>query len=157
MQENDSWLTITDTEMSSADLVTEVEQRVQQRRQVLGEVHPQIPDFGVISPVPEVALNYTALAHHLRLVNDMDPPPMSPVLTTSPATRIPLFGKLWQLVRGQFHELILFYVNRAVSHETKIDNHIISTLNELTHIIQDQQTEIERLQEAMRKLEEEQK
>ena len=154
MQENDSWLKITDSEMSSSELESEVERRVQQRRQALGEIHPQFPEFGVLSPEPEVTLNNAALAHHLRQANEMDPPAVHPVLAPSPATRIPLLGKLWQLVRRQFHELVLFYVNRAASHETRLDNHIISTLNELTRIIQDQQTEIERLQEEIHALEE---
>jgi polyhydroxyalkanoate synthesis regulator phasin len=84
----------------------------------------------------------------------MDPPPVQLLLAPSPATRVPIFGKLWQTVRGQFHELILFYVNRAVSHEIKLDNHIISALNELTRIIQEQQQEIDALHEQIRQLEE---
>jgi len=154
MQDNDSWLKITDTEMTSAELEAEVERRVQQRRQTLGQAQPQFPAFGTLSPAPEVKLNNPALDHHLRRANQLDPLPTTPVLAPSPATRIPLLGNLWQLFRRRFHELILFYVNRAASHETKVDNHIISTLNELTRIIQTQQEEIERLQDEVRALEE---
>jgi len=157
MQENNTWLKIADTEMTSAELVAEVERRVQQRQQKLGQIHPQFPAFGILPPIPEIKLNNPDLEHNLRQVNQMDPPPMTLVLAASPATRIPLLGNLWQLVRRQFHELILFYVNRAASHETKVDTHIISTLNELTRVIQVQQEEIERLQEEVRALEEAQK
>lgn len=157
MQENNSWLRINDTEMTSAELEAEVERRVQQRRHTVGQIRPQFPNFGILSPIPEIRLNNPALEHHLRQVNQMDPPPMAPVLAASPATRIPLIGDLWQLVRKQFHELVLFYVNRAASHQTKVDNHIISTLNELTRVIQTQQEEIDRLQGEIQVLEEAQK
>jgi hypothetical protein len=157
MQENSTWLKISDTEMTSPELVAEVEQRVRQRRQTLGQIDPQFPAFGILPPVPEITLNNPALEQNLRRLNQMDPPPMTPVLAVSPATRIPLLGNLWQLVRRQFHELILFYVNRAVSHETKVDTHIISTLTELTRVIQAQQEEIERLRDEVRTLEEAQK
>jgi hypothetical protein len=157
MQENNPWIIIADTEMTSAELVAEVERRVQQRRQTSGQIRPQFPTFGILSPIPKINLNNPALEHNLQQVNQMDPPPTTPVLAVSPATRVPLLGDLWQLVRGQFHELVLFYVNRAASHQTKVDNHIINTLNELTRIIQTQQEEIERLQDEVRALEEAQK
>ena len=157
MKENNSWLKISDTEMTSAELEAEVERQVQQRRKTLGQVRPQFPTFGVLSPAPEFKLNNPTLEHHLRQANQMSPLPTTPVLATSPATRIPLLGNLWQLVRRQFHELILFYVNRAASHEIMVDNHIISTLNELTRVIQAQQEEIERLRDEIQAFEEEQK
>ncbi len=157
MQENDGWLRISDTEMTSAELEAEVRRRVQKRREALGQVQPKFPAFGTLSPAPEVRLNNPALAHHLRQLNQLDPVPTAPVLASSPATQVPLLGNLWQLVRKQFHELILFYVNRSTGYETKVDNHIISTLNELTRVVQAQQDEIERLQEEIRALEEAQK
>jgi len=157
MHEDDTWLKITDTEMTSAELEAEVEQQVRQRREELGQIRPKFPTFGIVSPAPEVKLNNPALEYHLRQLNQMDPAPTTPLLAVSPATRIPLLGNLWQFIRRQFHEAILFYVNRAVSYETKVDNHMISTLNELTRIVQTQQDEIERLQEELRALEEAQK
>ena len=156
MLKNDSWLKIDDPQMTSAELEAELAALVAQRREVLGEVRPKFPTFGILSPPPQVTLNNQALAHHLRQLNELDPVPVAPLLVTSPATRVPLLGSLWQLVRKQFHELILFYVNRAASHETKVDNHLINTLNELTRIIQSQQEEIERLQDEVRTLQESQ-
>jgi hypothetical protein len=155
MQENDNWLKINDSELSPIELQTEVKRRLQQRRQALGEIHQQFSDFGVLSAEPEITLNNAALAYHIHMANTMEPPPANLVLAPSPATRTPLLGKLWQSVRKQFHELVLFYVNRVVSHETRLDNHIISSLNELIRIVQEQQSEIERLHEQIRALEEE--
>ncbi len=157
MQENNSWLRINDTEMTSAELVAEVERRVKHRQQMLGRIQPQFPTFGILSPVPKINLNNPTLEHNLRLLNHMDPPPTTPVLAASPATQIPLLGDLWQLVRKQFHELVLFYVNRAASHQLKVDNQTISTLNELTRVVQAQQVEIELLQDEIQTLEEAQK
>ena len=154
MQENESWLKIDDPQMTSTALEAEVAGRVAQRRVVLGEIRPKFPIFGILSPPPQVTLDNQALAHHLRQLNELAPVPTAPLLVASPATRVPLLGSLWQLVRKQFHELILFYVNRAASHETQVDNYLINTLNELTRIIQSQQEEIERLQDEIRVLQE---
>ncbi len=154
MQENESWLKIDDPQMTSTALEAEVAGRVAQRRVVLGEIRPKFPTFGILSPPPQVTLDNQALAHHLRQLNELEPVPTAPLLVASPATRVPLLGSLWQLVRKQFHELILFYVNRAASHETQVDNYLINTLNELTRIIQSQQEEIERLQDEIRVLQE---
>lgn len=156
MQTDEHWLTINDAGLSAAELERETARRVQQRRQVLGTIHPTFPEFGTLSPMPELSLQYAALAHHLQMANELEPPPMSPVLAESPATRMPLLGSLWQLVRRQFHELILFYVNRSASHETRLDNHLISALNELTRIVQEQQVEIDRLRQQIQDLEEDQ-
>jgi uncharacterized small protein (DUF1192 family) len=141
--------------MSSAELVDEVDKRVQRRRRTLGEVKPSFPSFGVISSMPEFTGSNAALAHHLRRANEMGPPPLNLKLAPSPATRIPLLGRMWQLVRGQLHELILFYVNRTASHEAQLDGHIVSTLNELTRVIEQQQKEIERLQAELETVKEE--
>ncbi len=155
MKERESWLKISDSEISSRELEREVARRIQTRREALGIYHPEFPDFGVLSPEPEIWINNAALAHHIRQLNELTPPPLTPDLAPSPATRVPLLGNLWQLVRRQFHELVLFYVNRAASHETRVDNHLISTINELTRIIQEQQSEIARLREEVHILGEE--
>lgn len=155
MTEHESWLKISDSEVSSRELEREVARRVQTRREELGFYHSEFPDFGVLSPEPEIWINNAALAHHIRQLNELTPPPLTPDLAPSPATRVPLLGNLWQLIRRQFHDLVLFYVNRAASHETRVDNHLISTINELSRILQEQQKEIARLKEQVRALEEE--
>lgn len=152
MQDRETWLEIHDPEISSAELAAEIERRVQMRREKLGRVRLGSPTFGTVSPFPEPPsdqLYNPNLYHHLRQANEMVPPVTTPVLVDSPATQVPILGSLWKMIRGQVHELILFYVNRIVSYETQLDNHIISSLNELTRVIQLQQEEIESLRDEL--------
>ena len=152
MQDKETWLEIHDSEISSAELTAEIARRVEQRRETLGPVHLAFPTFGTVSPFPEPPtdrLYNPNLYHHLRQANDMKPPDTAPILADSPATQVPILGRFWRMIRGQFHELILFYVNRYVAHETQMDNHLLSSLNELTRIVQVQQDEIQSLRESL--------
>ena len=79
-------------------------------------------------------------------------PETAPVLAASAATQLPLFGRLWKLVREQAHQLVLFYVNRLVAHQTNVDRHLVSVANELTREIQEQQEQIRALQEEVEAL-----
>ena len=158
-QKPEHWLEIHDSEWSSARLVAEIEERVRKRRDELGAIQPLFPTFGHLSEFPEPPGNGRAvnpnLYYHLRRANEMDAAPTEPVLVPSPATRVPILGRLWRLVRAQFHGLILFYVNRLAAHDARLNNHLISTLNELTRVAQAQQEEIHRLKARIRTLEEE--
>lgn len=152
MQDKDTWLEIHDSEISSDELVDEIERRVQLRREALGRVRLAFPSFGTMSPFPEPPSDrqYNPnLYHHLRRANEMEPPLTAPVLVDSPATQLPVFGRFWRMIRGQVHELILFYVNRFVGYESKMNSHIISSINELTRIVQVQQEEIQSLRDEL--------
>lgn len=153
------WLEIHDEELSSAELVAEIEQRVAARRATLGAVELVFPTFGFVSEYPQPPKDgraYNAnLYHHLKQANQLPPPTTEPLLASSPATRVPVLGRLWQLVRAQFHGLILFYVNRTVSEQSKLNNHLISVVNELTRVNQAQQAEIDSLRDELRRLREE--
>ncbi len=59
------------------------------------------------------------------------------------------------MIRGQTHGLVLFYVNRLASHNTQLNTHLVSTLNELTRETAAQQEEIENLRAEIRALKEE--
>ena len=91
--------------------------------------------------------------HHLWLANQLyNQAETAPVLAASAATQLPLFGRLWKLVREQAHQLVLFYVNRLVAHQTNVDRHLVSVANELTREIQEQQEQIRALQEEVEAL-----
>ena len=157
MQDRETWLELHDPEISSADLVAEIEMRVQLRREELGQVRLVFPTFGTVSSYPEPPTDrpYNPnLYHHLRQANEMEPPVTAPVLADSPSTQVPFLGRFWQLIRSQVHELVLFYVNRYVGYETQLDNHIISSLNEMTRVIQVQQEEIDILRNEVEVLKE---
>jgi len=143
------WIVIEDEVTTAVLLLTA-------RRAATGQPSPiDYPAFGYLSPMPQPpesgAVSKT-LYHHLRQLNEMDAPDAAPVLYVSPATKMPILGRLWGMVREQAHGLVLFYVNRAMAHETAVNTHTLNTLNELTRLTQLQQEEIVRLQEIVARL-----
>lgn len=158
MQERQNWLEITDSEVTSAEIVAEVGRRVDERRLELGQVDLRVPSFAPLSPYPEP--NYDrafnqALYYHLRRANQVDLEEIEPLLDSSAAMRIPILGRFLRSARRRIHELVLFYVNRAVNDEKKFDDSIVRTLNELTRVLQEQQEEIDKLKAQSHSLDEE--
>lgn len=142
------WLEIHDDHITSDALVAEIERRVAARRAELGPVNLIFPTFGHISTYPEPPAGYAYnpnLYYYLKQANQSPPPSVAPVLAPSPATRVPILGRMWQLIRGEMHNLILFYVNRTAGDQSRLNIDLISTLNELTRELQAQQIEIQRL------------
>ncbi len=142
------WLELYDEEVTADHLTDLIQQRVQQRQAQLGEVKRTFPAFGFVAAMPEppTARDHSAtLYHHLRRLNETDIIETAPLLVPSPTTRLPLLGPLWALIRRAAHELVLFYVNRHIAHNTTFHNHLINILNEQTRLLEQQQTEIERL------------
>ena len=154
--ETQSWIVIADEEITAVALETAVEQRIIERRALLGRPPMlDLPAFGYLSPMPEMPENNPVsktLYHHLRQLNEMAAPDTASVLAPSPAIRVPLLGRLWATIREQAHQLVLFYVNRALAYETVVNNHTVNTLNELTRLTQSQQEEILRLQAEIEQL-----
>lgn len=155
-QADKPWLEIHDEEFTSEALVAEVAKRVAARRAELGPVNLIFPTFGHISTYPEPPPGGRAynpnLYYYLKQANQAPSPSVEPVLAPSPATRVPVLGRLWQLIRGEMHNLILFYVNRLAGDQNRLNIDLVSTLNELTREVQAQQAEIERLREELERL-----
>lgn len=148
------WLTIHDEEITSEELVREVERRVALRREQLGGVNLVFPTFGHVSTFPEPAgdaLN-PQIFYYLKQANRTPSPAVEPILAPSPATRTPVLGRLWGRIRGEMHNLVLFYVNRSVSDQARLNVNLISVMNEMTRALQDQQARIETLQDEVRRL-----
>lgn len=150
------WIVIHDEQVSSEELVREVEERVAQRRAELGVVEVVFPTFGYVSSYPDVPLEKRVSPHlfyYLEQANRTPPASVEPVLAPSPATRAPVVGGLWQKIRGEMHNLVLFYVNKSVREQSRTNANLVSTLNELTRVIQDQQAEIDALRAEIRRRE----
>ncbi|MFQ5399198.1 MAG: hypothetical protein ACE5E7_06325 [Anaerolineae bacterium] len=150
MNETSKWIAIHDAEVTADALMAQIEERVMRRREEHGILSPQFPSFGYVSQMPEPPAQggYSPnLYYCLRQLNHMEPPEtMAALDQPSPMARLPLIGRLWQLVRSQAHSLILFYVNRVVAHNSLFQGYLVSAVNELTRQTQLQQQEIERLQ-----------
>ncbi|MBP6016564.1 MAG: hypothetical protein KA586_07570 [Candidatus Promineofilum sp.] len=150
------WLRIQDEQISSEALVAEVQRRVDQRRAELGVTRVLFPKFGHMSSYPEPPVESGVynpdLYHYLKQANRKSTPQLEPLLVPSPSTRVPVFGRLWGMVRAQFHQLVLFYVNRSVSDQSQLNINVVSVLNELTRVSQVQQEEIDDLRAEVQRL-----
>lgn len=147
------WIEIHDEVITSEELVEEVERRVARRRLELGPVNLVFPTFGHVSTFPEPAGNVTNpnLYYYLKQANRTPSPAVEPILVASPATRTPVLGRLWGRIRGEMHNLVLFYVNRSIRDQSQINVNLVSALNELTRTVQAQQDEIEQLRAEVRR------
>lgn len=148
------WLHIEDAHLSSAELVARVEEQLQKRRDRLGPLTRRFPTFQATSTAlddPHQTLEeaHDALRDALRRLNELPPPPTHANLATSPATRVPLLGRLWALIRNQAHHLVLFYVNRQQAHQAQVNLHTANVLHELAALLIAQQQEIEHLQSRL--------
>lgn len=149
------WIEIHDDILTSEALAAEVERRVEQRRAQIGPLHLVLPTFGHVSTFPEPpgGMAYDPnLYYYLKQANEATKPLVQPVLAPSPATRVPVLGRLWSMIRGQMHELILFYVNKAVSEQNQLNINLVSILNELTRANQARQAELEALRDEVQRL-----
>ena len=156
MEERQRWLAINDEEVTSAALEAELERRVAKRRLELGEEDYAAPSFATLSTFPEPPHNLSfspALYYHLRRANQLEPQELEPLLAGNKVRKLPVLEYLFLSIRRRFHQLVLFYINRAIHDEQALDNHIVSTLNEMTRVMQQQQQEIEDLKAKIQLLE----
>ncbi len=151
----DGLLEIQDPEIDLDAIMAEIRQRIIRRRAELGYDRRTFPTFGAAAypGVPEDIDYDTDLYHYLRLANEtFAAAETAPLLAPSPATRIPILGKVWQIIRGSAHSLVLFYVNRAVAHQTTVNSHLVSTLNRMAVVMAQQQRTIQALQAELESL-----
>lgn len=143
------WLEIHDPELDTAALMAEIETRIAQRRAEKGLPVSRFPTFGPV-PCPDrpVDIVYDPnLYHYLRQVNRLYHLfETDPHIVAAPTMRIPVISRLWALIRHHAHILVLFYVNRAVRHQTTVNRSLVSVLNLLTSAYADQQRQINALQ-----------
>ena len=148
----ESWLEIHDPEITAVDLETVIEERLEMHRTQLPQVHITYPDFGQVAlmpSLPESGHFSLYLYHHLRALNELPPPETLPDLAASPALRIPILGRLWQTIRREAHNMVLYYVNRSLQYVQSNHRETLGVLNELTRMVQLQQTEIDRLHDEV--------
>ncbi|HQE92793.1 MAG TPA: hypothetical protein PLH19_08460 [Anaerolineae bacterium] len=151
----DNLIEIHDPEIDPAQIMEQIRERIQQRREVLGYPSQTFPTFGATSfPGEPRDEEYDSdLYYHLRHANEyyarLD---VELLLAPSPHTRVPLLGSLWNRLRRDAHNLVLFYVNRLAQHQVTVNRHIVSVLNRMVVQIQEQQHQIRELQAEVRRL-----
>lgn len=148
-----SWLKITDPQWDDNTLAAEIEQRTQQRNAELGALTPTFPAMSndglhLPSATEKVA---PQLYQQLKALQQRKPVETGVLLADSPATGIPIIGRIWRMVRGSLHELVLFYVNRLVRDQAQREGHLLNIVNELTRLTVQQEQEIGRLRDELRR------
>ena len=152
MEIPDSLIEIHDPEIDPAQIMEQIRDRIRRRREELGHEQRVFPAFGAAAcpGEPDDVPYDPDLYYHLRLANEVyTRAETAATLTPSLATRMPVLGRLWRLIRGEAHNLVLFYVNRAIAHQTSVNRHLVSALNRLTALSQEQQRTIVALQEEI--------
>lgn len=148
---SDAQVTIDTPGVDVNALAEQVRQRVA-RRQAAGAGARAIPSFddaAFPAEWPDPGAD-TVLYWYLRMANQSYTQADTQAnLAPSPATRLPVVGRLWQIIRQQAHSLVLYYVNRVVAHQATTDRYLVSVLNRLAVLVQRQQQEIAALQAAL--------
>ena len=144
----ESIVEIRDPEVDVDAIMAELRHRLDARRAELGDEEPTYPPFGLAPlPDPPAGLPHdAALYQELRILNaTFNNAETAPNLAQSPATQVPVAGKVWGVLRRQVHELILFYVNRQLAHQVTVNRSLVSVLNRLTAELAEQRRDLEAL------------
>ena len=146
----DDLIEIHDPEIEPSEIVAQIRERIRARREVLGYPQRQFPTFGTAAYPAEMEKEDADadLAYHLRRANDLYYDlGIEPALSPSPATRLPLLGRLWALVRRETHNLVLFYVGKLARQQLAVNRHTVSTLNRMAVQLHEQRNQLEALRE----------
>jgi hypothetical protein len=152
----DDLIEIRDPDIDSSQIMEQIRERIRQRRETLGYPSQTFPTFGATSfPGEPKDGDYDSdLYYHLRRANEyyarLD---VELLLAPSPHTRVPFLGSLWNRIRREAHNLVLFYVNRLAQRQVTVNRHLVSVLNRMVVQIQEQQNQIQELQAEVRRLE----
>lgn len=141
----DDLIEIRDPEIDPEEIMASIRRRVAQRRQEAGYDEKRFPTYGGMGyPGEPSDMPYDPQLHHaLREANEQFARfDMGVNLASSPATRMPVIGRLWARIRQEVHNLVIFYVNRAVRHQVGVNRALVQTVNHLASQNQDQQREL---------------
>jgi hypothetical protein len=90
---------------------------------------PELPDFE-LQAVPRV--QDATLRYHLERAHAThDQVWVQLSVFPSPATQLPIIGRLWRLVREQAHRLILYYLEMATSKQIGFNRHVVGITSRL--------------------------
>jgi len=113
-----------------------------------------LPDFSLSEP-PAVA--DSTLQYHLEQANALHEQVWVGLsLAPSAATQVPILGRLWASVRRQAHQLVLYYLEQAISKQLAVNKHMVGALNRLAESHQEilaLRQEVDRLQQRNEVLE----
>lgn len=123
-------LNIRDEAIDIDDIARRIEKNIAQRRERSGALSqnfdaisqglPDLPRGQVVSAATYYNLLRLQLTQDLIIASPDDLP-----------VSIPIFGRLWRKIRQQFHQLVLYYVNRSAARQAVFNYHVHITLRGL--------------------------
>lgn len=139
---------ITDPDIDPEQIMVSIRHRMRAERKERQYDLQNFPEFGQTAMLDELAdLNVDAeLLRHIQRANESNAAfDMSPVVVDSPATRVPILGRLWRLIRSNAHQLVLFYINRATKQQISVNKEMLNVINRMTVLLHEQQELIDEL------------
>jgi hypothetical protein len=117
---------IRDPSINTDAIVSRLQDRMRER---YGKRPPELPDFELpaLPRVQDATLRY----HLERAHATHDQVWVQMAVFPSPATQLPILGRLWRLVREQAHRLILYYLEMAISKQIGFNRHVVGITSRL--------------------------
>jgi hypothetical protein len=153
----DGLIEIHDPEINPAQIMDQIRERIRQRRLELGEPRQAFSTFGAaVYPGEPQGRDFDAeLYYHLRRANDLYYQiGVQAELAPSPATQLPLVGRVWEQIRREAHNLVIFYLGKLVRQQVAVNRHLVSTLNRMAAESQAQRAELEAVRAEIERLRE---
>ncbi len=158
---DNDFILLQDEQLSPESLLAEIRRRLAQRYPDGDAGEIAFPAYELADTPPDFPedIPYSfSLYYHLQRAHELySSAETAPALAPSPATRLPVAGRLWQQLRREAHNLVLFYVNRHLAHETAVNRHLIAAMGEMIRQLETQQREIARLEAQIAEQERESK
>lgn len=136
MNEKNTWIQLNDEVLDDKEIAQELALRAANHEDKLTPGILSIPPFGTASemPAPPLDLSHSFdLYSNLRLFNENYFRAETNIhLADSPAVNVPIIGPVWKRVRQFAHNLVIYYVNRHIAHQSQMNFLITNVLNELT-------------------------
>ncbi len=149
----DGVIEIHDPEIDPAQIMEQIRDRVRQRRKESDYPRRMLPMFGAAAYPGEPEKGDPELYYHLRQANELYYQiGVEATLASSPATRLPILGPVWKLIRREAHNLVLFYLGKLTQQQVTVNRHLVSTLNRMVVQMQEQQAEIKTLRQELEQL-----
>ena len=134
-------------------LMARLRDKVEARR-IQGLWPESLPDFALSEPP---LVDDSRLQYHLEQANALHEQVWVGLsLAPSAATQVPILGRLWASVRRQAHQLVLYYLEKAISRQLSVNKHVVGALNRLADSHQEilaLRLEVNRLQQRIEVLE----
>jgi hypothetical protein len=132
------WILLNDSVWTQKKITATVESLAAKREAELGKLSISIPPFNYQNRAPQPPQDPpfdSDLYRHLNKLNTAPPLEVTPVSGEKSLIQTSWKRGIWGRLHRQINDLVLFYINRAARQQSQINEELISTLNELTHVL----------------------